>query len=769
MSSDVLEARPPDVSLELAREIALSTFGVDGNAVALDGERDRNFRIDSEGGSFVLKVGNPADPAGVVEMQVLAMEHALRADAALPIAQPRRTLDGRATGAIVIDGVVHAVQLCTFIGDGRPPDPQAGPEGRRAVGAAVARLDRALAGFGHPLAKRAILWDVTRLPELRPKLGHLPGDHRGLVERALDTYQSTTEPALTLVPRSVIHGDVNPGNVLVARDDPERVVGIVDFGDLVVARTVIDPAIAAAYQAFGCDDPLDPLVDVITAYHAIRELSGAEIALVPWLAAARMAQSLLISSWRAELHPDNIDYIMADAEDCLATLIRLEEHDPAALAEALADACGVSAREHATLAETMALRRARLGPALSLSYDEPVRLASGSGVWLTDVDGNRLLDAYNNVPQVGHAHPRVTAALSAQARRLTTNTRYLVDEVAAYADRLSALMPEGLSVVMFVNSGSEANDVAIQIARAVTGSRGAVITEHAYHGTTAATAALSPEELGEAALEPWVARIGGSATLGGPDAADRVGAEVDAAFERLAASGHGAALLICDDVFSSDGIFAVPPGYLRAAYARARAAGALCVADEVQAGFGRVGEPFWGFAQDGVVPDIVTLGKPMGNGHPMGAVVTTPAIAAEFAARWHFFSTFAGSPVAAAVGTAVLDVLERERLPSRAERVGAYLRARLREVAGTQPARPRRSRPGALRRCRARLRRAGAGDGRPKSGERDACPRRSRRCHRPATQRDQDSSAARVRRSPRRPGRGGSGRVARARDEMIER
>ena len=153
--------------------------------------------------------------------------------------------------------------------------------------------------------------------------------------------------------------------------------------------------------------------------------------------------------------------------------------------------------------------------------------------------------------------------------------------------------------------------------------------------------------------------------------------EVDAAFERLAAAGHGAALLICDDVFSSDGIFAVPPGYLRAAYARARAAGALCVADEVQAGFGRVGEPFWGFAQDGVVPDIVTLGKPMGNGHPMGAVVTTPAIAAEFAARWHFFSTFAGSPVAAAVGTAVLDVLERERLPSQAERVGAYLRAGL--------------------------------------------------------------------------------------------
>ena len=211
-----------------------------------------------------------------------------------------------------------------------------------------------------------------------------------------------------------------------------------------------------------------------------------------------------------------------------------------------------------------------------------------------------------------------------------------------------------------------------------------MITEHAYHGTTAATAALSPEELGPAALEPWVARIGGADTLGSPDAAARVGSEVEDAFARLREEGHGPGFLICDDVFSSDGIFAVPAGYLRTAYDRARAVGALCIADEVQAGFGRVGEAFWGFAQDGVVPDIVTLGKPMGNGHPMGAIVTTPAIAAEFASRWHFFSTFAGSPVAAAVGSAVLDVIERERLAEQAERVGAYLRARLTEVASAQ-------------------------------------------------------------------------------------
>jgi 4-aminobutyrate aminotransferase-like enzyme/Ser/Thr protein kinase RdoA (MazF antagonist) len=680
---DVLEAAPPEVPTELAVEVALSVFGVDGEAIPLDGERDRNFRIDADEGSFVLKIGNPADPAGAVEMQVLAMEHALRADPGVPIAPPRRTVEGGPTAAVAIDGADHAVQLVEFIHGAAFPAGPASPSRRRSVGAAIARLDRALAGFTHPLTQRVLLWDVTRLPELRPKLDHLPSDRRDIVERALDRYEAVVEPALPHLPLSTIHGDVNPANMLVERDDPERVAGIVDFGDLVHARTVIDPAVAAAYQAFGDEDPLDALVDVVSAYHAVRPLTAQEILLVPDLAAARMAQSLLISAWRSELHPDNADYILSDAEGCFTTLARLEESDPAALAVALAEACAVLRRPHPTLDQSLELRRARLGPALSLSYDAPVRLESGDGVWLTDVDGNQLLDAYNNVPQVGHSHPRVTAALAAQARRLTTNTRYLVDEVAAYADRLTALLPGELSVVMFVNSGSEANDVAIQIARAVTGNRGAVITEHAYHGTTAATAALSPEELGRAALEPWVTRIGGASTLGALDAAERVAGEVDAAFGRLREAGHWPAFLICDDVFSSDGIFAVPPGYLRAAYDRARAAGALCVADEVQAGFGRVGEPFWGFAQDGVVPDMVTLGKPMGNGHPMGAVVTTPTIAAEFAARWHFFSTFAGSPVAAAVGSAVLDVIERERLAERADRVGAYLRARLAEVASS--------------------------------------------------------------------------------------
>lgn len=573
------------------------------------------------------------------------------------------------------------VQLVTFL-SGRPIVPAAAsPSARRALGTTVARLDRALAGFAHPLSARPLLWDVSRLAELPPKLEAVPRERRPLVAAELDRFDEIA-PRLGHVRRGSIHGDLNPANVFVDPEDPDRIAGIVDFGDMVYAPVVCDPAIASSYLAFGCDNPTSALVDVVCAYQAGYPLDTAEVELVPAFAAARLAQSLLISSWRVEIHPENAAYILSDADDSYETLGRLAELDPATLAATLLRACGLEQPVSLSFAHSLELRRARLGPVLSLTYDTPVHLASGEGVCLVDVNGNRLLDAYNNVPHVGHGHPRVTAALAGQARRLTTNTRYLVDEVALYADRLARLLPGELSVVMFVNSGSEANDVAIQIARAVTGNTGAVITENAYHGTTAVTAALSPEEFAGRPLEPWVASVRGAATLAATDAATRVEAELDAAFARLARGGHALAALIFDSVFSSDGIFRVPAGYLRAAYTGARAAGALCIADEVQAGFGRVGTPFWGFAQDGVVPDIVTLGKPIGNGHPMGAVITTPEIAAQFAEQWHFFSTFAGSPVAAAVGSAVLDVIEDEGLAEHAETVGAYLRQRLEDRLG---------------------------------------------------------------------------------------
>ncbi|MGI9586259.1 MAG: aminotransferase class III-fold pyridoxal phosphate-dependent enzyme, partial [Acidimicrobiia bacterium] len=393
------------------------------------------------------------------------------------------------------------------------------------------------------------------------------------------------------------------------------------------------------------------------------------------LVAARAAQSVLMANRSGKLHPDNADYLTADSAEMAETLRLLVRADPAEAAARIGRACGLSIRRRSSFETALNLRQQRLGPALGLSYDVPVRLDHGDGVWLTDTDGRRLLDAYNNVPHVGHAHPQVVSALSAQAGRLSTNTRYLVDEVAEYADRLTGMLPRPLEVVMFVNSGSEANDLAYQIASVVTGKLGLITTENAYHGTTFATAAMSPEEYEGTERAAPAARVGGADLLrsSAPDEAILTG--LDLAAEDLQRGGDGTGMVIFDTVFSSEGIFDVPEGYLRSARAWATAHGALLVADEVQAGFGRVGPALWGFEGDGAVPDIVTLGKPMGNGYPMGAVVTTKAIAESFAARWHFFSTFAGSPVAAAVGTAVLDVMADENLAENAQVVGDYIRS----------------------------------------------------------------------------------------------
>ena len=332
-------------------------------------------------------------------------------------------------------------------------------------------------------------------------------------------------------------------------------------------------------------------------------------------------------------------------------------------------------------------RRAVMGPGMRTSYERPLHAVSAEGVWITDVAGECHLDAYNNVAHVGHGRQEVVDAIARQARLLNTNTRYLVGVVVEYASRVAGLFPGDLGVVIFANSGSEANDLAWRIARTVTNREGMVVTEHAYHGATALTMATSPEETGLDALPPWVTSVpapnlhrGDHAA--GPEPGLAYGQAVGDAIERLAGVGHLPAAFVCDTVFASDGIFDSPSGYLATAYAQTREAGGLCIADEVQAGFGRVGERLWGFAGHGVEPDIVTLGKPMGNGHPLAAVVTTPAIADAFARRGYWFSTFAGNPVSAAAGMAVLDVMESEGLARQADRVGEHLRLGLKGMAG---------------------------------------------------------------------------------------
>ena len=332
-------------------------------------------------------------------------------------------------------------------------------------------------------------------------------------------------------------------------------------------------------------------------------------------------------------------------------------------------------------------RRKRLmGKAYRLFYDHPVHIVRGQGVWLYDSDGQKYLDVYNNVPHVGHCHPRVVGAVCKQAQTLNTHTRYLHEMVLDYAEKLTAKFPDGLDTAMFACTGTEANELALRLARAKTGAEGMIVTENAYHGTSWAIAQITTtyetsEKRGDNIVTVPTPDSFRGLYAGDEKAADKYAAHLATAIETLAQRGHRPAAFIIDTIFSNEGLPTVPPGYLSKAVEIVRKAGGLFVADEVQPGFGRLGTHFWGFEKYGVTPDIATMGKPMGNGYPISAVVTSAEVIDAFGQDSRYFNTFGGTAVACAAALAVLEVIEEQDLQVNALETGNYLLTGLKELA----------------------------------------------------------------------------------------
>lgn len=326
-------------------------------------------------------------------------------------------------------------------------------------------------------------------------------------------------------------------------------------------------------------------------------------------------------------------------------------------------------------------RLENVGAASVLFYRDPIEMVRAEGATMIARDGTRYLDFYNNVPSVGHTHPKVVEAVQQQIATLNINTRYLVEVVDRYLETLKFHLPKHLSNVTMTCSGSEANDLALRIARTVTGGTGVVVSEAAYHGNTALTTDVSPSAFKQGKLPDWVVSVAAPAPAHyGQDVAKGFAQALTAAIATLKDRGHAPAALLIDSIFSSDGVFADPPGALKDAAEAMRAAGGLVIADEVQPGFGRTGTDFWGFARHGLQPDIVTMGKPMGNGFPMAAMAARPDHLAAFCSDVGYFNTFGGNPVAAAAGLAVLKVISDEGLMENACKVGAELIAGLRDI-----------------------------------------------------------------------------------------
>jgi 4-aminobutyrate aminotransferase-like enzyme len=340
---------------------------------------------------------------------------------------------------------------------------------------------------------------------------------------------------------------------------------------------------------------------------------------------------------------------------------------------------GFTAEDAARLSEAelrLIERRERLlGPAYRLFYERPLHAVRGEGVWLFDQQGRRYLDAYNNVVSIGHCHPRVVEAMYRQSKELNTHTRYLQEGILDYAEQLLGTFDAELNRVMFTCTGSEANDLALRMARQFTGGTGVIITQFAYHGVTGDIAELSPS-LGPAMVLPEHVR-----TIRAPDAY-RLGAEnvcavfaadIRAAIADMRAQGIRPAAIMLDGIFSSDGVLPGPAGFMQEGIALAQAEGLLYIADEVQPGFGRTGDSMWGFERHNVKPDIVTLGKPMGNGQPIAGIVGRSEVVDHFGRNMRYFNTFGGNPVSCAAGKAVLEVIQEENLQQRAQDIGRYL------------------------------------------------------------------------------------------------
>ena len=930
----------PQIDGEGAQRLALEHYGLECRAQELPSDSDRNFRLDTDDGErYVLKLSNSSRPPEVVDCENSVLGRLAELDPPLPCPTivPTRELQ---SGVSVGDdsGRLCQLRLLTWL-PGRPlAVVHAGAELLRQLGSALGRLDRALLDFDHPAAHRTMSWSLEDAPTtIDQRLGAIgDGARCDQIRSWLERYRVVTQPATADLRQSVIHNDANDYNILVqggssdSRFEPSRLSGLLDFGDLLLTRTVHELAIVLAYAMMDRADPVGAVAPLIAGYHQELSLEPAEVEVLFELVRLRLSLSVVMSAYQRSLEPDN-EYLSISERPAWRLLDRLAAVCPGIATMRWREACGweplAGARsralsidqldaapilgtgvtsdqlvvidlsidsplyaecedpddlgeldrairgqidrlgrrygvgrwdearlwytselfgspgaqcgdartvhlgidlfaepghrvyapldgvvhsvqdnrhrldygptillEHETeaagtfftlyghlsrdsidelepgqpiergqllarlgtaeentgwpphlhfqimldllgnsgdfpgvalpaersawlcvspdpgpllglpeelsrdcqLSDSESLQRRRrscIGPSLSLSYREPLHIVRGRGAHLFDVAGRRYLDLVNNVCHVGHSRPEVVQALASQAAVLNTNTRYLHENLIRYAERLIATLPEPLEVCYFVNSGSEANDLALRLARTYTGRHDTLCIDGAYHGHLSSLIEVSPykhdgpagsgtpSHVFKLAL-PDTYRGRYRSTEHAPhELTELYAADVESALARSQELGTGVAAMIVESMVSCGGQIVLPEGYLQRAFSAVRRSGGLCIADEVQVGLGRVGSHFWAFETQDVVPEIVTMGKPIGNGHPLAAVVTTRYIAEAFDNGMEYFNTYGGNPVSCAVGMAVLDVLEQEQLQQHSQRVGLILKAGLERLA----------------------------------------------------------------------------------------
>jgi len=925
-----------------ASDLVLEIYGYTGRATPLPSERDQNFLFESDAGErFVFKIANALEHRSILDAQNLAMMHLSEKTGFSP-----KVLSAK-NGAVISEacsgkGTLHYIRMVSYLSGIPLGEVKRHTDGLfHSIGTCLGYIDKAFAGFDHPATHRQFHWDLANALDVVEKyycrIKEI--ELRRQITKCVKAFHRDVVPLFPKLRKSVIHNDANDYNIIVGDgngDDiytrNQRVVGVIDFGDMVYSYTVCDLAIAIAYAVLDKPDPLASAATIVRGYHAVYPLGEDEIDAVFGLVCMRLCVSACLAAHQLRQRPDNA-YLAISQQPIRNTLPKLAAIHPRFASATFRHACGMapdpgsesisqwltqkrgsftsilgeerdpidavvfnlgidspllsgdpkeneepaltkrifdrmastgktvgiglyneprliyttpmfdttdgaagetrtihigidlfarpgtpvhaplSGRLHAfgnndrhldygpmiilehqtdagetfytlyghmsktslkglrkgdfvkqgdtigaigsskvnggwtphlhfqiitdlldmecdfpgvclpsqqpiwsafspdpnailTLPEhlfpeprtpkgdILSARRRWIGRNLSIGYQNPLTIERGWMQYLYDHTGRKFLDAYNNVPHVGHCHPRVIDAAIEQMRILNTNTRYLHDALTTYARKLCATLPDPLSVCFFVNSASEANELALRLARSYTRQRNMIVLENAYHGHTTTLIDISPykhDGPGGSGAPSWVytAPVAdlyrGPYTADDPKAADKYARHVGQICQQIREKGEGVCGFIAETCPSVAGQIIFPEGYLAHVYGHVRDAGGICIADEVQTGYGRIGSHFYAFEAQGVVPDIVVLGKPIGNGHPIGAVVTTPDIADAFDNGMEFFSTFGGNTVSCVVGLTVLAVTLEENLQAHALVVGTHLLDRLRPFTERYP------------------------------------------------------------------------------------
>lgn len=601
--------------------------------------------------------------------------------------RPIASLSGEYLMDIVLDGERAIGRLLSFLSGDFSGDHSMSQESAQSLGTFLAEMDLLLKDFDHPVYRgRAWEWDIQHLGLISKYVNDIPDQHqRSIVRYFIQQFEAEVADLMPQLRKQVIHNDANEMNLL---QHDQEITGIIDFGDATYSPLINELAVALTYACYDKGDPIPWMLIFVKSYHEKIPLAPKEIDLLYYLIAARLCISVCNSAHARKVDPDNT-YATGSENDAWSMLHLWLEIGPIKVSRLLRKELGMALPDLPRVPDLLASRNKHLSNILSVSYSEPIWMERAAFQYMYDGYGNAFLDAYNNIPHVGHCHPHVVAQASAQMARLNTNTRYLYDQLAAYATQLLAKFPKPLNKVFFVNSGSAATDLALRLVRKHTGSASMMVLEHGYHGNTQMGIDVSDYKFSNAKGQGQQSYIHKTALPdtyrgkyngieAGMNYAHDTVQDIQSAAEKIAA-------FIAEPIVGCGGQVPLAEGYLKPVYEAIRVQGGLCISDEVQTGFGRVGSHFWGFEKQDVIPDLVILGKPMGNGHPIGAVVTTDEVAASFEQGVEFFSSFGGNPVSCVIGQAVLDVIDGEGLQQNAKDVGDYYQQQLLELSKIHP------------------------------------------------------------------------------------